>query len=123
MFKRRVINIKIASDEELMTRVAKGNKEAFEELYDRYFGKLTAFAHIYFEDIQQAEDVVQEVFIKIIEKPEKFDSSKKFSTWVYVVTANLCKQSIRNAKNRLRIIANNKNQIGEEYSEQQNRLD
>jgi RNA polymerase sigma-70 factor (ECF subfamily) len=50
---------------------------------------------------------VQEVFVKIIEKPELFDAGKKFSTWIYTVTANQCRNLLRNEENRLRILKEN----------------
>jgi len=80
---------------------------AFEILYDRYFDKLLWFAQRYIEDVQKAEDAVQEVFIKIIERPELFDKNKRFSTWVFTVTGNLCKDILRNEKNRSRLFEEN----------------
>jgi len=95
------------SDEQLMERVSKGDKKSFETLYDRYFNKLVWFARGFMDDVPQAEDLVQDVFMKLIEKPGQFDSTKKFSTWVYVVTSNRCKQVLRDEKNRLRILEEN----------------
>lgn len=85
-----------------------GNRMAFETIYDRYFNKLVWFARGFVENEQLAEDIVQEVFVGIIEKPERFDTDRKFSTWVYVVTSNSCKQNLRNQKNRARILEENK---------------
>lgn len=56
---------------------------------------------------QKAEDFVQDVFIKLIERPGQFDRTKRFSTWVYVITANRCRQGLRDEKNRLRILEEN----------------
>lgn len=94
-------------DEQLMQMLCGGNRKAFELLYDRYFDKLVWFAFGFVNDRQKAEDVVQEVFLKVIEKPEQFDSTKKFSTWVYTVTGNVCRQVLRNEQNRLRILKDN----------------
>ena len=104
MFWRKLINYNAFSDEELMRMLAKGKREALEELYQRYFKKLIWFAKGFLNDDQFAEDLVQDIFIKIIEKPTQFNPDKKFSTWVYTVTANLCRQNIRNVKNRERIL-------------------
>ena len=95
------------TDEKLMERISKAERIAFEVLYDRYFNKLVWFARGFVEDVQSAEDIVQEVFIKLIERPEQFDQSKTFSTWIYVVTSNKCKQGLRDQKNRLRILEEN----------------
>lgn len=104
MFSRKKISPSGSNDEQLMQQACNGDREAFEMLYDRYFNKLVWFAQGFTSDVQQAEDLVQDVFIKVIERPEQFDRSRKFSTWIYVVTANLCRQAIRNQKNRSRII-------------------
>jgi len=95
------------SDEQLMGSVLKAECKAFETLYDRYFNKLVWFARGFLADSQKSEDLVQDVFIKLIEKPEQFDGSRKFSTWIYVVTSNRCKQVLRDEKNRLRILQEN----------------
>lgn len=83
-----------------MQEVRKGNRQAFEHLYDRYFDKLVWFARQFVGDLHLAEDIVQEVFIKIIEQPELFDINQRFSTWVYTLTANRCKNLLRNEQNR-----------------------
>jgi len=92
------------SDEHLMQLMAKGERWAFELLYERYFDKLVWFARGFLEDEQKAEDVVQEVFIRIIESPGKFDSEKRWSTWIYTTTGNACKNILRNEQNRHRIL-------------------
>lgn len=94
----------LLSDEVLMEQVSKGTRSAFETLYDRYFDKLVWFARGFLNDEQQAEDLVQDVFIIIIEAPGKFDSRRRFSTWVYTVVSNRCRQQLRNQKNRQRIL-------------------
>jgi RNA polymerase sigma-70 factor (ECF subfamily) len=95
------------SDEELMRLSGRGDKIAFELLYDRYYDKLVWFAGGFLRDTAMAEDAVQEVFMKIIEKPESFDRSRKFSTWIYTVTGNHCRNILRNDDNRRRIINEN----------------
>lgn len=108
MFQLKRNDYNALSDEELMNLAAKAKAGAFEIIYTRYFKKLVWFARGFVEDEQVAKDIVQEVFVIIIEKPELFDSSKKFSTWVYVVTANLSKQHLRTQKNRQRLLNENK---------------
>lgn len=95
------------SNEKLMKLIALGDKKAFEFLYDRFFDKLVWFAQSFIADKQKAEDVVQEIFIKIIENPKQFDTSKKFTTWVYTIIGNACKNTLRNEQNRSRILEQN----------------
>lgn len=77
---------------------------AFEQLYDRYARKLTGFCNRMVQSKEQAEDLVHEVFIKIMEQPKAFDINLKFSTWVYTVANNLCLNTIRNHNNREKLI-------------------
>lgn len=90
-----------------MSLILKGNKIAFELLYERYFDKMVWYAHSFLQNTQSAEDVVQEVFIRIMQTPEKFDVNRTFSTWVYHVTANLCKNKLRDEKLRNRSLKEN----------------
>jgi len=94
------------TDEMLMQEVCIGQKYALAILYDRYFDKLVYFAVGIIKDQHLAEDIVQEVFIKLIEQPEQFNPSMRFSTWVFTLTANRCKNNLRNSQNRSLLIAN-----------------
>lgn len=107
MFGKAKISPRDLSDEALMLRITNRDRQAFEVLYDRYFGKLVWFAQNYLSQVQQAEDLVQEAFVKIIHKPENFNSNKKFSTWIYTLVANACKNELRNDQNRSRILNEN----------------
>jgi len=107
LFKKNNTANKNSTDEQLMQDVCQGRRLAFELLYDRYFDKLVWFARRFVEE-QKAEDIVQDVFIKIIENPQQFDGDKKFSTWVYTVTGNRCKNALRDEESRNRILLENK---------------
>ncbi len=94
---------RMSSDEQLMLLVGKGNRRAFELLYERYFDKLVWFARTFLNNEQLAEDTVQEIFIKIITNPSHFDTEKRFSTWVYTSVGNSSKNVLRNQKNQERL--------------------
>jgi RNA polymerase sigma-70 factor (ECF subfamily) len=98
--KNKKSSIKHLNDESLMKALSYGNSEALEVLYDRYFDKLTWFAQQFTSNLQIAEDLVQEVFMKIIESPNSYDSNKTFSTWIYTLVANKSKNYLRDTKNR-----------------------
>ena len=83
------------TDEELVKVMLKGNKMAFELLYARYFDKLVWYANGFVNDPYEAQDIVQETFITLIESPEKFDTHRTFSTWIYTVAANKAKNRVR----------------------------
>ena len=89
-------NYKNLTDEVLMELSAGGEQTAFSELYRRYSSKLMSFFYkMLWKDREKAEDFTQDIFSKIIQKPELFDPSKKFSTWIYSIANNMCKNEYR----------------------------
>ena len=84
------------SDEDLMIAISKGDKRAFDEIYERYSGPLMGyFMRMLWRDREKAEDFVHDLFAKIIRKPELFDPSRKFKTWVFSVANNMCKNEYK----------------------------
>jgi len=73
-----------------------GEERAFEELVDRYQVRLLNFVYRTIGDRERAEDLVQEVFIRVYRHLHRFDRGKKFSTWVYTIASNLAKNELRN---------------------------
>ncbi len=114
---------KETNDEELMSLILKGHKLAFELLYERYFDKLVWYANGYLSDIHLSEDLVQEVFIKIIESPQRFNIEKRFSTWVYTLTANLAKNKLREHNTRKSFLKLNHTSQQEPSTQSQHTLD
>ena len=88
---------KTQSDEALMHRLAQQRDEgAFAELYDRYSARMYRFfLRMLGRNAAQAEDFTQDLFLKIIEKPAFFDPSRRFSTWLYTLASNMCKNEYR----------------------------
>src|SRR6266581_4345683 len=69
---------------------------AFQELVERYQTRLLNFIYRTIGDREKAEDLVQEVFIRVYRHLHRFDRSKKFSTWAYTIASNLAKNELRN---------------------------
>ncbi len=87
---------KFLSDEQLMEKAKRGSDRALEEIYQRYSQPLLRyFFRMLWQDRNRAEDFLHDVFIKILERPERFDASRKFSTWIYSVAHNMCKNEYR----------------------------
>lgn len=98
----------ILSDEELMRHICSGEELAFDELYDRYGKRLLGyFIRMLNFDKDLAEDALQDLFLKIAEAPEKFDSSRSFKTWIFSVASNSCKNYYRHKK----IVSESKDEI------------
>lgn len=86
----------IYSDEELMLLVAKGEVLAFDEIYSRYSQRLMVyFTRMLNFNKVHAEDALQDLFLKLAEAPEKFDSNRSFKTWIFSIASNTCKNYYR----------------------------
>ena len=90
------------SDEQLMELfMTKGHNKYIEELYKRYSPKLLGyFFRMFHGNSEKAEDLLQDLFLKVIEKKHQFDTSKKFYTWIFTIASNLCKSDFRKLENR-----------------------
>jgi len=80
------------SDEELLTEIAKQDHYAFSELVRRYSGKLYSMAYRILNNNNDAEDIVQEAFLKLWNNPTIWDCryNNRFSTFFYRVVTNQC---------------------------------
>jgi len=84
------------TDEALMLGVAGGDTLAFDELYRRYKPALYRyFLRMLGRDRERALDFLQELFIKVVEQAKRYDSSRRFSTWLYTLAYNQCKNAYR----------------------------
>lgn len=91
------------SDEDLMHRIrSKSDHGAFSILVERHADKYRSLAYRYTNNVSDAEDVVQDAFIKLWANPEIYQSDKgaKFSTWFYRVVTNQCLDRKRKKKPR-----------------------
>ena len=85
-----------ADDSAIVSAFLNGEERAFSELVERYQTRLLNFIYRTIGDREKAEDLVQEVFIRVYRHIHRFDRSKKFSTWVYTIASNLAKNELRN---------------------------
>jgi RNA polymerase sigma-70 factor (ECF subfamily) len=91
------------TDENLMGLVAKGSAKAFEELYLRYAQKMFGyFFRMLWKNKELAEDLTQELFVKLIKHAASFEPEKRFNTWFYSIANNLCKNEYRKAETKMK---------------------
>ena len=76
------------TDEEISKKVQSGDIESFGILVKRYEEKLMRYARKFLSDKRDIEEIVQEVFIKSYINIKGFDSSRKFSSWIYRIAHN-----------------------------------
>lgn len=87
-------------DKALVARARQGDTDAFEALVRMHMGAVYGHALRFFGSREPAEDVVQEVFIKVYRSIGSFDGASAFSTWLYRVTRNTCLDMLRSGAHR-----------------------
>lgn len=78
-----------ASDESIARAVQEGDTDAFGELVVRYEAKLKRYARKFLSRKEDIEDLVQEVCIKAYEHIQSFDTTLRFSPWIYRIAHNV----------------------------------
>ena len=79
----------------LIEKYYKGDLSAFHEIFSKYKAVVINFAFRIVRQRELAEDIAQDVFIKVYEKKARPDDKAKFSTWLYRVTANASLDHVR----------------------------
>jgi RNA polymerase sigma-70 factor (ECF subfamily) len=96
----------IEPDNELMKRVAKGDDDAFRTLFERHYRLAYSVIYRQLGVASEAEDLVQEAFLRVYRAAPKYEPTAKFSTWLYTVVTNLCLNYKRDkARDRLRLVS------------------
>ncbi|MBI4510388.1 MAG: RNA polymerase sigma factor [Deltaproteobacteria bacterium] len=88
------------TDESLMLRYQQGENRAFEILLVRHRKPIFNFVLRYVGNRDAAEDLLQEVFLRVIKGAESYERQAKFTTWLYTIARNLCVDAARRAKFR-----------------------
>lgn len=91
--------LRTLSAEELARQVQQGCRDSFAELVERYCNRLLQFLCNKTSSVQDAEDLVQETFIKAYENIHKYQDSWKFSTWLFTIAKRLSISRYRNRCN------------------------
>lgn len=89
------------SDKELIVLARRGDMKAFEQLVFRYEKPIFGFVFRFINHKENAEDVTQEIFIKVYRSLKTFDPEYKFKTWLYTVATNTVYDWLRKAKKSL----------------------
>jgi len=83
------------SDVQLMLDVKAGDQQSFELLLQRYRMPLVNFLYRMVRSREQAEDLAQEVFLRVYRAREDYEPSAKFTTWLFRIATNLALNSLR----------------------------
>jgi len=85
---------------DLMSRLQGGDHRALNALMFRWEVPLRRFAERYLRDADEALDVAQETFVRVYRHRDKFRVGAKFSTWLFSIALNLCRDRARRSKTR-----------------------
>jgi RNA polymerase sigma-70 factor (ECF subfamily) len=88
------------TDEALLEGCRAGDLSAFEELYERHAARMKSIARNLLHDAAEAEDAVQETFLKVYRGAKTFRGGAAFSTWAYRVLVNTCYDVLRRRGSR-----------------------
>ena len=88
------------SDVQLMLDVKAGDQQSFELLLQRYRAPLVNFLYRMVRSREQAEDLAQEVFIRVYRAREEYVPSAKFTTWLFRIATNLALNSLRDHRHQ-----------------------
>jgi len=84
----------------LMLRFQKGDELAFQELVERNHSRVIGLIYRFTSDASGAEDLAQEVFLRIYRARQTYKPTAKFSTWMFRITANVSLNALRSRANR-----------------------
>ena len=90
-------------DVRLMLRVRDGDDAAFRELVEKYQGRLVGILTHLVSDRETAEDLAQDVFLRVYRARERYQPMAKFSTWLFTITHNVASNSLRKSSRRKEI--------------------
>lgn len=88
------------TDETLIAQFQKGDVQAFDVLVRRYKDQLLNYVFRFVGNRVDAEDIVQETFLRVYKNKHYYKEIAKFSTWVYTIAGNLAKTELRRRKRR-----------------------
>ena len=97
----------------LLKRVQKGDLKAFEKIVELYQDKVYGIVYHMLKNKEEAEDIAQEVFIKVYQNMNQFQGKSSFYTWIYRITVNLCFDTLKKDRKMIYLDEKRKTENGE----------
>lgn len=88
----------LSDDIQLMQRFQEGEESCFERLVERHKNRVFALIYRFLGNSIEAEDVAQEIFIKVYRSKNTYKPTAKFTTWLYVICKNTCFKALRSKR-------------------------
>lgn len=89
---------KKADEKELIEEIVQGDREKYRILVDRYSAMVFHIVRGFVKDEDEAEELAQQIFVKTYEKLTSFDHKSKFSSWLYMIAKNHCRDYAKNIR-------------------------
>lgn len=78
------------NEEDIVKKIKDGSREEFEKLVELYKNRVFSMAYSYTKNYSEAQDLAQDIFVKVYKGINTFKFDSKFSTWLYKVATNVC---------------------------------
>jgi len=91
------------SDETLVEKLAQGEMKAFDELYERFSARLLRYFFKMLGCEEKAQDFLQEIFTKVVDKPKLFCAKGSFRSLIFTAASNMCKNEYRRLQVRRQV--------------------
>lgn len=95
------------TENELIKKCKKGNREAFDKLFEMYQQQVINIAYSMLSDREDALDAAQEVFVRVYRNIKSFKEQSSFTTWLYRITSNVCSDMLRKRQRSAKVISIN----------------
>lgn len=88
-------SVELDVDQEIVAQFRSGDRDAFAKLVQKYQSRVLTLATRILDNRSEAEDVAQDIFVKVFQSLHEFRGASRFSTWLYRITVNHCLNYIR----------------------------
>jgi RNA polymerase sigma-70 factor, ECF subfamily len=85
----------VDEDAQWMLQVAQGDRAAFAKLFDRHQRRVVRFCHRFVGDASRAEELAQDVFVKLFRSADRYQQTARFQTFLFRVATNTCLNELR----------------------------
>jgi len=89
-------------DAQLMLRFKDGDTSAFDTLFKKHTSRIINYVYRFVRNREIAEELAQEIFLKVYENADSYRAQAKFSSWLYAIATNVCLNEIRKPQFRVR---------------------
>ncbi len=93
------------TDQDLIKLCKQGDRQAFNQLVEKYQERVVNIAYGLLSNKEDAYDAAQETFIKVYRSLNSFAEKSSFSTWIYRILSNVCKDMLRKRQRSVKVIS------------------